>query len=130
MNVEAFENLNRVLRTIQPDQLHMQSWSHCAIGHATRDAWFQRRGLLRSFGSAQRVFGIGNRDAIRLFTARAGDTPDQVIATIDQFVSSGPDEEARRAARRQAIIDQMLQAALKAERAARSAARALVAFFV
>jgi hypothetical protein len=126
MNLEAFDNLKRVLRTVPEGQLQMQSWTHCAIGHASRDPWFQERGLLRSFASAERAFGVHYRDAVTLFSARAGDSPEQVIATIDRFIGSVASQEAELAARRQAIIDQMLKAAIKVERAARTGIKVLI----
>ena len=127
MNIEAFENLKRVLRTVPPNELDMHNWSRCAIGHASRDAWFQERRLDTTFASARRVFGIGKAEAHMLFSSRAGNTPDEVIATLGWFVGAGAQAEAERHARRQAIIDSMLAQARTAERAARSAARSLVA---
>ena len=129
MNIEAFENLKRVLRTVPPNELDMRNWNRCAIGHASGDAWFQERRLETSFASARRVFGIGKGEAHALFSSRAGNTPDEVIATLDWFVGAGAQAEAEREARRQATIDSMLAAASKAERVARSAVRSLVAMF-
>ena len=129
MNVEAFDNLKRVLRSVPPNELNMQNWNRCAIGHASEDGWFQERRLNTSFASVRRVFGVGKAEAVFLFSARAGNTPDEVIATIDWFLGAAAQGEAERHARRQAIIDKMLVAASQAERAARSAARTLIAMF-
>ena len=129
MNVEAFDNLKRVLRTVPPNELNMQNWNTCAIGHASDDVWFQERRLDTSFASARRVFGIGKVEAMLLFSARAGNTPDEVIETIDWFVGLAAEADAERHARRQDIIDKMLAAASHAEKKAREAVRALVAVF-
>jgi len=126
VNVEAFENLKRVLRSVRPEELDMTNWRYCAIGHASRDAWFMKRALARSFSSAEKVFEVRRRDSVALFTIRAGRTPEQVIAAIDALIESAASEQH---VRRQAIIDQLLAAALKVERGARVAARALLAAF-
>jgi hypothetical protein len=48
MNPEAFDNLKRVLRTVPDDQLRMDKWSHCAIGHtpATMGGFRRAAGLI------------------------------------------------------------------------------------
>jgi len=129
VNVEAFDNLKRVLRSVPPNELNMQNWKRCAIGHASEDLWFRERRLDMSFASAGRVFGIGKAEAVHLFSARAGKTPDAVMATLDWFVGSTAEADAERHARRQAIVDGMLAAASQAERKARKAVRALAAAF-
>src|SRR5215203_4331055 len=121
MNLEAVNNLKRVLRTVPEGELRMENWSFCAVGHASRDPWFQRRRLERSFKSAARVFDVRYSEALGLFSLKAGRTPEQVIATLDRFVGVTQDTEVELRARRQAVIDQMLQAASKAVRVARSA---------
>ena len=83
MNIEAFENLERVLRTVPPNELDMKNWNSCAIWHACDDGWFRERRLETSFASAQRLFGIDKAEAIHLFTRRAGTTPDQVMACLN-----------------------------------------------
>jgi hypothetical protein len=129
VNVEAFDNLKRVLRSVPPNELNMQNWNRCAIGHASEDVWFQERRLDTSFTSARRVFGLGKGEAMLLFSARAGNTPDEVIDTIDWFVGLTAEAAAERHARRQALIDNMLAAASHAEKKAREAVRALAAIF-
>ena len=119
MNLEAFENLSRVLRTVSQDELRMGDWNSCAIGHATRDAWFQERGLRQSFSSCKRIFRIQINEAALLFTAASGETPDQVIAAIDEFVRVARESENVRAIRRQRIIDEMLRTARNAEKMGR-----------
>jgi hypothetical protein len=129
MNVEAFENLKRILHTLSADQLDMSNWNRCAIGHACHDAWFVERRLCTSFESARRIFGVPKGAALQLFSLRGGSTPDEVIASLDRFMRITAACEAERLARRQAIIDGMLTSVAKTERAARSMARAVVAAF-
>ena len=129
MNVEAFENLKRILGTVPADQFEMSNWKSCAIGHACHDAWFMKRGLCTSFASAQRVFGLSKPEALYSFSLRAGRTPDEVLATINRFVGSTAVDESERHAHRQAIIDGMLAAASRVDQTARKVARALVAAF-
>jgi hypothetical protein len=129
MNLEAFDNLKRVLRSVPEQDLRMENWNSCAVGHASRDAWFQQRMLERNFKSAARVFGIRYSEALFLFSLRAGRSPADILATLDQFLGHTQATEAELQARRQAVIDQMLQAALNVERAARSTARALLGAF-
>jgi len=64
------------------------------------------------------VFGVPYSSAQRLFTCRAGTTPEQGIASIDGFIAGEieDDREPNRYERQQAIIDQMLATALTAER--------------
>jgi hypothetical protein len=50
------------------------------------------------------------------FSVKAGRTPAEVFATLDRFVGGTQEGETELRARRQAVIDQMLQAALKVER--------------
>ncbi len=129
MNLEAFDNLKRVLRSVPEQDLHMENWKTCAVGHASRDAWFQQRTLEPSFKSAARVFGIRYSEALFLFSLKAGRTPVQVLATLERFLGDTQETETQLRARRQAVIDQMLRAASNVERAARSTARALLGAF-
>ena len=105
VNLAAFDNLKRVLRTVPDSKLRMDRWDGCAIGHASRDPWFQQRGLERNFTSATRLFGIRYRDALSLFSIRAGRTPDEVLAAIDRFLESGETNPVEARARRQVVID-------------------------
>jgi hypothetical protein len=127
VNKSAFENLKRVLRTVPEGELRMEIWDRCAIGYATTDAWFQRRGLERNFKSASRVFDIRYFEAVSLFTVRAGRTPQEVLATIDRFMGVTEPSPAQAHARRQTIIDGMLRSAMKAERAARRGVTVMLA---
>jgi hypothetical protein len=79
--------------------------------------------------SAARVFGVGSSEALFLLSVKAGRIPSQVLATLDRFVGGTPEAETELRAKRQAVIDQMLQAALKVERAAGTTARALLGAF-
>jgi hypothetical protein len=112
VNVEAFDNLKRVLRSVPPNELNMQNWNRCSIGHASEDVWFQEppRYELR-----QRAPCLRHRD--------------EVIDTINWFVGLAAEADAERHARRQALIDKMLAAASRAEKKARESVRALAAFF-
>src|SRR5829696_3345992 len=105
----------------------MQNWNRRASGHTSEDVWFQERRLDTSFASARRVFGIAKAEAVHLFSARAGKTPDEVVATIDGFIGLSAEADAERHPRRHAIVDKMLAAASQAERKAREAVRALAA---
>src|SRR4051794_26118817 len=104
----------------------MQDWTRCAIAHAAKDPWFRARRLSCSFGNAARVLGIGSPQAIALLSARAGRTPSEVIAALDNFIAAANDNEAGRHARRQAIIDRMLGTASKAEQVTRKVLLALL----
>ena len=126
MNLAAFDNLKRVLLTVPAGELRMDQWDRCAIGYATHDAWFQQRGLQGSFKSASRVFDVRCSEALSLFSLKAGRTPDQVIATIDRFIASRHPNKADAHARRQAVINQMLKSALKAERAVRRSVNSML----
>jgi hypothetical protein len=72
MNLEAFDNLQRVLRSVPEHELRMENWNDCAIGHACRDPWFQQRILEQNFNSTARVFGIRYSEALFLFSVKAG----------------------------------------------------------
>ena len=43
MNIAAFENLKRVLRTVSEGELRMDCWDSCAIGYASQDPWFRQQ---------------------------------------------------------------------------------------
>lgn len=40
LHVERIENLNRVMRRVDPTALVMSNWANCVIGHAKRDEYF------------------------------------------------------------------------------------------
>ena len=134
MNVQAFEELKRVLSNVPQARFNVAHWDACACGHATRDAWFQNRGFTRctSFDDAVAFFGIPRPEAIGLFSGGSGMTPDQVIRKIDHLLATRMNEQDQAAAqnaRRQAIIDELLATANKAAAKARRVATALIAVF-
>jgi hypothetical protein len=134
VNVQAFEELKRVLSSVPQSRFSVAHWDQCACGHATRDAWFQSRGFTRctSFDDAVAFFGIPRCEAIRLFSGGSGMTPDQVIRKIDHLLATRMNEQDQAAAqnaRRQFIINELLASANKAAVKARRVATALVAVF-
>ena len=134
MNVQALEELKRVLSSVPQGHFNMAHWEHCACGQATRDAWFQSRGFTRcaSFDDAVAFFGIQRSEAIGLFSGGSGLTPPQVIHKIDNLLANRTNEQDQAAAqnaRRQAIIDELLAKANKAGAKARRVAIALIAVF-
>jgi hypothetical protein len=131
MNVEAFQQLKRVLADVPAQQFNMTNWHDCACGHATQDAWFVARGFssCNDFGRAAALFQISRRDAAVLFSAfsRETVTPAQMMKRIDDFLAQPPGpEEPTGHERRQAIIDGLLIKANKATLAARRVAMMLV----
>ena len=136
MNVQAFEELKRVLDTVPESEFSLSDWDRCACGHATRDPWFRRQGFTtcRDFYQAAAFFEIPRWKAEDLFSApyRLVVTPSAVIKQIDAMLAAehGYDMNALAAAgRRQAIIDELLAKANKAAQKARRVATALVAVF-
>ena len=134
MNVQAFEELKRVLSSVPQSRFSVAHWDQCACGHATRDAWFQSRGFTRctSFDDAVAFFGIPRCEAIGLFSGGSGMTPDQVIRKIDHLLATRMNEQDQAAAqnaRRQSIINELLASANKAAVKARRVVTALVAVF-
>ena len=136
MNVQAFEELKRVLDTLPESEFSLSDWDRCACGHATRDSWFRRQGFTtcRDFYQAAAFFEIPRWKAEDLFSApyRLVVTPGAVIEQIDAMLAAEPgyDMNALAAAgRRQAIIDELLAKANKAAQKARRVATALVAVF-
>jgi hypothetical protein len=134
VNVQAFEELKRVLSSVPQSRFSVAHWDQCACGHATRDAWFQSRGFTRcsSFDEAVAFFGIPRCEAIGLFSGGSGMTPDQVIRKIDHLLATRMNEQDQAAAqnaRRQSIINELLASANKAAVKARRVVTALVAVF-
>ena len=134
VNVQAFEELKRVLSSVPQSRFSVAHWDQCACGHATQDAWFQSRGFTRctSFDDAVAFFGIPRCEAIGLFSGGSGMTPDQVIRKIDDLLATRMDEQDQAAAqnaRRQAIINELLAIANEAAVKAKRVATALVAAF-
>ena len=133
MNVQAFQELKRVLRSVPDDKFSLRDWDRCACGHATRDSWFRQQGFTkcRDFDQAAAFFQIPRWKAEYLFSAphRRVVTPAEFIREIDAMLSA---ETAREVipvavhARRQAIIDDLLAKANKAAQTARRVATALV----
>jgi hypothetical protein len=131
MNIEAFEQLKRVLADIPANDFDLTNWHNCACGHATQDAWFLARGFssCNDFGRAAAFFQISRGQAAELFSDRAQQpvTPGQMIERIDDFLAQPPAAEQRTAdERRQAIIDGLLIRANKAAKAARRVASTLI----
>src|SRR3954471_8393409 len=114
-DLEAFEQLKRVLGTVPPPEFAMGRWQTCACGHATRDAWFQERGFSEcyTFAAAAAFFKTTKPEARALFGPHPHGSPQEVIAIIDQFLETDrtpatqASSEFSRHARRQVIIDRM-----------------------
>lgn len=68
MNIEAFENLLRVLEVVPEDQFDLQAWKcetkACAIGWAARDAWFQDQEFYLT-GSIPKLRSLYGWEAVR-----------------------------------------------------------------
>jgi hypothetical protein len=131
MNVEAFEQLKRVLADVPARDFDLTNWHNCACGHATQDAWFVARGFssCNDFGRAAAFFQIKRGEAAQLFSDQAQEalTPARMIERIDDFLAQPPPAvEPTAHERRQAIIDGLLIKASKAAQAARRVAMTLV----
>jgi hypothetical protein len=50
MNVEALLKVVEILEATPNEDLNLQSWVSCAIGHSARNPWFTERGLKLSGG--------------------------------------------------------------------------------
>jgi hypothetical protein len=134
MNIEAFQQLKRVLADVPARQFDITNWHDCACGHATQDQWFVARGFssCNDFGRAAAFFQISRREASELFSghARQPITPAQMVERIEDFLAQpAPLEEPTVHERRQAIIDGLLLKANKAAQAARRVAMALMSAF-
>ena len=136
MNVQGFEELKRVLSSVPEGQLDMTNWNSCACGHAARDEWFRSQGFTTctDFRRAAAFFQITRGQAEALFSGRSGRyvTTTDVIENIDELLArprTHEDSEARRKARRQAVIDGLLVTANKAAHKARRGVTALIAIF-
>jgi hypothetical protein len=131
MNIEAFEQLKRVLADVPAREFDLTNWHNCACGHATQDQWFVARGFnsCNDFGRAAAFFQISRREAGELFSDHAHQavTPGQMIQRIDDFlVQPQPVEEPSPHERRQVIIDGLLIKANKVAQRARRVATMLV----
>ena len=94
MNVQAFEELKRVLDTVPESEFSLNDWDRCACGHATRDPWFRRQGFTtcRDFYQAAAFFEIPRWKAEDLFSApyRLVVTPSAAIKQIGHGSSNCP----------------------------------------
>jgi len=133
VNVEALQQLKRVLALVPDHRYRMGDWKNCACGHATRDAWFQTHGFrsCTSMAAAIDFFGLTPDQAHDLFAvpARVKVTPALTIKMVDQLLEDGevtPPAPPDPAARRQAIIDNLLARADVAARKARETASVFV----
>ena len=130
MNIEAFEQLKRVLADVPARDFDLTNWHNCACGHATHDAWFVARGFnsCNDFGRAAAFFQIRRCEAAEMFSdhAHRAVTPAQMIERIDDLLAQPPPEEPGAHERRQAIIDGLLMKANKAAQGARRVAMTLV----
>jgi hypothetical protein len=107
-NVEALQQLRRVMEAAPDDRIHMNSFSeraacgtaYCAAGWAAVDPWFQQNtaipeifavnedGTLSqrigdAFGALANVFDIYNDEADILFAAESGDIDDHAITKAE-----------------------------------------------
>jgi hypothetical protein len=126
VNVQAFEELKRVLATVPEGQFDMTNWHDCAC---------VSRGFssCNDFVRAAAFFQISRREATELFSGLSGHhvTPAEMIQNIERLITQprAEDDECSLHERRQAVIEGLL---LKANQAAQSATRAvttLVAVF-
>ena len=133
MNVQAFEELKRVLSSVPESEFNIGLWHHCACGHASRDEWFQRRGFWTcySFDEAAAFFRISRDEAVWLFSGPSRlISPREEIERIDALLAkNGTANEAAKQSRRQAVIDGLLATANTAARKAKSATTLLIAMF-
>jgi hypothetical protein len=106
VNIEAFENLNRVILDAPLDRFDMAYFSeetacgtsHCAAGWAAVDPWFQEntpilkgftpRGedLMDSDEALRETFGISEEVSDSIFYA-CNDTKEEVLARIDGIIA-------------------------------------------
>jgi hypothetical protein len=136
LNVEALQQLKRVLAQVPDHRYRMGDWKNCACGHATQDAWFQARGFrsCTSMAAAMEFFSLTPDQAHDLFAvpARVKVTPGLTITMVDQLLEKGevtPPARPDPAARRQAVIDGLLARADLAARKARETTSVLVGMF-
>ena len=135
MNVQAVEELKRVLRSVDESEFNLNDWDRCACAHATRDAWFRQHGFTscRDFYEAAAFFAIPRWKAEELFSAqyRRVVTPAAVIEQIDAMLSAGQPAPQLQAAHRarQVIIDDLLAKANRAARKTRRIAATVIAMF-
>jgi hypothetical protein len=112
-NIEALQQVVRVLRSVQPEHFCLKDWScgtaFCAIGHAAQDPWFIERGFILSaptdytkecpsFGrgasgwySVHLFFNLSANDASYLFASNRYDTDvtiENVVERTEAFISS------------------------------------------
>ncbi len=136
VNVQAFQELKRVLREVPESEFSLSNWDRCACGHATRDKWFQEQGFTTccDFATAAAFFEIPRYQAEIMFSAPYGTevTPEMVIRDIDrllpgerQSTSVGADPHARR----QAVINALLASAKRAAEKAKRLTTALISMF-
>jgi hypothetical protein len=137
LNIEALQQLKRVLAQVPDQRYRIGDWKRCACGHATQDAWFQERGFASctSMAAAMEFFSLTADQAHDLFAVPAGVkvTPRLTIAMIDQLLDKGeviPHQRPDAAARRQAIIDGLIARADAAAKKARETASVLVGVFL
>jgi hypothetical protein len=131
MNIEAFEQLKRVLADVPAREFDLTNWHNCACGHATQDQWFVARGFnsCNDFGRAAAFFQISRREAGELFSdhSQRAVTPAAMIKRIDDFLAGPPSTvEPTAHERRQVIIDGLLIKANKAAQTAKRVAMMLV----
>jgi hypothetical protein len=136
VNVQAFRELKRVLRTIPESEFSIGDWDSCACGHATRDAWFRQQGFTHclDFYQAAAFFQVPRWKAEELFSApyRTIVTPSTLIQQIDSMLPAEAVQQRdalAQTARRQSVIDDLLAKATQAAQKASRVATALVAVF-
>lgn len=137
MNIEALNQLKRVLAQVPDHRYRIGDWKACACGHASQDDWFRARGFASctSMAGAMEFFGLTADQAHDLFAApvRVKVTPRMTIMAIDQLIANGepvPAAEPDAQARRQAIINGLLARTDAAAKKARQVAMVLVAVFL
>jgi hypothetical protein len=129
VNIDAFEQLKRVLAGVPAHEFDLMNWHNCACGHATQDPWFVAQGFssCNDFGRAAVFFHISRDEASELFSARTAVTPVQLIELIDGFLAQTPrTAEPSARERRQAVIDSLLIKANRAAQATRRIATTLI----
>lgn len=105
MNLEAFENLLRVLENVPEEQFDLGDWEcgtkACAVGWAARDAWFHDREfylqshlprfrILYGWEAVRSLFHISEDQAYYLFDQKSYEEDQSlsaVISRIKEFIS-------------------------------------------
>lgn len=92
INLEAFEQMKRVVEATPENLLNFGTWEDCALGHAAQDPWFENQGFKLIPGApGMHVSYKQETDPIRAIVQFFGIKQNTIFKIFDSNIESKED---------------------------------------